>query len=336
MISFIIIGKNESWKIDLCLKSVIKTASKSQLKDYEIIYVDSRSSDDTLSRVKQYKEVKIILLTADINAAIARNVGAEKANGNVLFFIDGDMEIRSSYLDLVYDEDKGLTNDFVSGDWVNYNYTDQKLISKTSEFNLSEDLFENTTGGLFLIKKSKWELVNGMDQKFLRSQDIDLGLRLAQKNIFLLRKKEIGANHHTVAYLNKNRIWKDFFSFYHLYGRSLLYRKHFLNKYIYQRIIKHDYSMVLLILTIVLFFLTAEFLLFIPYFALIFMRCVTNIRRDKSGNILNLFIFYIARDLSTIIGFLLFWPSSRKKVNYKIINIDLEQIPTIQNSQNNS
>ena len=39
--------------------------------------------------------------------------------------------------------------------------------------------FIPTTGGLIIIKKELWERVNGMDERLIRSQDHDLGFRLA-------------------------------------------------------------------------------------------------------------------------------------------------------------
>jgi len=39
-----------------------------------------------------------------------------------LFFIDGDMEIQSNFLEKVYNEEIGLKFDFVSGDFLNINF----------------------------------------------------------------------------------------------------------------------------------------------------------------------------------------------------------------------
>ena len=85
-ISFIIIGRNEGWKLTNCLKSVFNTITYNKLDNYEIIYVDSKSTDNSIESVKQFKNVKIFQLTIDYNAAIARNVGANKSKGQVLFF----------------------------------------------------------------------------------------------------------------------------------------------------------------------------------------------------------------------------------------------------------
>jgi glycosyltransferase involved in cell wall biosynthesis len=212
MISFIIIGRNEGWKLPLCLKSVFLTIKENNLKNYEVIYIDSNSTDNSIENAKILSEIKIIQLTGEVNAAIARNVGAKESKGDVLFFIDGDMELFPEFLSFVYSEQDGLKCDFVSGNWVNINYdTNDKLLSEEIQFKIDRDIIEQTTGGLFLIKGNIWNSIGGMRIIFRKSQDIDLGLRLAKARVFLFRKKEIAAKHHTVADLDKNRMWVDLF-----------------------------------------------------------------------------------------------------------------------------
>jgi glycosyltransferase involved in cell wall biosynthesis len=107
MISFIV-----------CIQSILRTVASNAIQNHEIIYVDSDSSDNSIEEVKQFENVKIIKLTGEVNAAIARNIGASEAKGEVLFFIDGDMEIKESFLSLIYSVEDGLYRDFVSGNWM--------------------------------------------------------------------------------------------------------------------------------------------------------------------------------------------------------------------------
>ena len=86
MISFIIIGRNEGWKLTKCLQSVFDTISFNNIDKYEVIYGDSKSEDDSIDRVKRFSNVSIISLTGEINAAIARNVGVNHSKGSVLFY----------------------------------------------------------------------------------------------------------------------------------------------------------------------------------------------------------------------------------------------------------
>lgn len=311
MISFIIIGRNESWKLTKCIESIINAISANKLKYFEIVYIDSDSDDDSIDRAKKFDDLKVIKIKGDINAAVARNIGAENTKGDVIFFIDGDMEIMPSFLKLVYSEEKGLINDFVSGNWINYFYdSNDKFLEKKPFLNIQEDRFETTTGGLFLILRSKWELVNGMNNRFKKSQDIDLGLRLSKRNIFLLRKKEIGAHHHSIAYHNKERIWKELFGGKHLYGRSFLYRVHLFNKRMYKRLLRNDYSLILFIICLITSIITGFYQCFLIYLFLIIYRSKLQIK---------MIVYFILRDLIVLFGFFLFYPK-------KTFDIKIEQI----------
>ncbi|WP_432643754.1 glycosyltransferase, partial [Clostridium perfringens] len=49
-LSFVIIGKNEANNIEKCIFSIVNNCN---LKDYEIIFIDSNSSDNTLEILKR-------------------------------------------------------------------------------------------------------------------------------------------------------------------------------------------------------------------------------------------------------------------------------------------
>lgn len=314
-LSFIVIGRNEGWRLSLCLESIQKTVLKNGLTEYEVIYVDSESSDDSIERAKKIKDIKIFRITGIFNAAIARNIGASESIGDVLFFIDGDMEIDSDFLTLVYSEVNGLISNFVSGNWINYNYDTKGDFEKSIQFERREfDKFENVTGGLFLIKKNIWSISTGMDPIFKIGEDIDFGLRLAKEGVFLLRKKEIAATHHTVAYLNNNRMWRDLLLKNHLFGRSLLYRKNWTNKYMIERLLRNDYSMVFLFLIPILFLTPVSFTFgLIVYALLLLIRAKLNIGR----------LFYFAlRDLSSLIGVFIFFPDNNRIIRYKQVLVN--------------
>lgn len=313
MLSFIVIGHNEGWKISECISGIIATVKHSDLSEYEIIYVDSNSSDDSIARAKTFNEVIIIKLIADYNPAIARNVGFSKSCGNVLFFVDGDMILQPEFLEKVYSKEKGLIADFVSGNWINHFYnTDGILIDNAIFKSLSKDSIEKVTGGLFLINRSVYEIVGGMDPRFRKSQDIDLGLRLARKGIYLLRKKDIAAIHNTVSYTHKSRTWKEMWK--HMYGRSFLYRKHILNPVIYSRFIRNEYSLLLLIICSCIFTLTNNYSLFWLYIVVILLR--SHITRKLN---LNLIAFLISRDILVFFGFFFFYPKRKFNIKYTVI-----------------
>lgn len=313
MISFIVVGRNEGWKLSKCIQSIIDSIEFNKLQTHEIVYVDSNSTDNSIERVKEFECVKIFKLTGEVNAAIARNIGTKHSKGDVLFFIDGDMEIIPEFLKIIYSEDKGLIENFVSGNWINYYYNNQsdELLRKEKFKIMDSDSIEKVTGGLFLINRGAWDLVDGMNNKFKKSQDVDLGLRLAQKGIFLLRKKEVAAIHHTVDYLDKERMWKDFFNWHHLYAKSFLYRNHIFNIHVYKRILTNDYTALLLFLSLLVIFIFNKLatIVFLFYFIVVLVRSKFSLK--KMG-------YYFLRDLSVIVGLFIFFP---KKPKFNLIKI---------------
>jgi glycosyltransferase involved in cell wall biosynthesis len=322
MISFIIIGRNEGWKLEKCFESVFQNIIFNKINDYEVLYIDSNSNDNSIANAKSFKEIKIYKLISGYNAAVARNLGAEKARGENLFFLDGDMEIIADFLPLIYNEREGLLYNFVSGQFIDYNYDlNGNYINKKEYHRMNgKDQFEVTTGGLFCIKKDVWLSVGGMKTKYKRCQDLDFGLRLAKKGVKLLRKKEIMAKHHTMHHLEKYTVFKILPNHHLCYSKSLLYRDHMLIKSIIRIILRNDYTMVLLIICGLLSFSIINYLPFYFYILTIIIRSIINANR-KINVILKLVVHYIYRDIMSILGFILFFPSKINDSDIKYIKI---------------
>lgn len=315
MISFIVIGKNEGWKITSCIKSIEDCIKQNQISDFEIIYVDSSSTDDSISRVKEFPAVKIFIINGEINAAVARNCGFEVSKGHVLFFIDGDMEITKDFLPIVFESDK-LKFDFVTGQFINnyYNSEWKYEFSENYHIDLVKDSVDSVTGGIFLIKREIYQKVNGMNNIFKISQDIDLGLRLRKIGYPILRKKEVIAKHHTINYLDKNRMWKDLLRGNEFYERSLIFRHHLLNRFFYRRFIRNDYSLLLLVFSSILSALFKNAWILIPYAILIIIKSGFKSKLSPK-RFLEFTAYYVIRDILTFLGILFFWPKKYRNFN---------------------
>ena len=322
MISFIIIGHDEGWKLTKCFESVYNVINFNKLKDYEVIYVDSKSSDDSIKRAKNFNNIKIFINSGVCNAAIGRNIGAKESIGDVLFFIDGDMEIIPEYLKLVYDPDNGLKYEFVSGQVKNYNYNNiGELLGNSYQFKkLSGDEYHNTTGGIFLVKRSLWVRINGMDINFRQGEDHDFALRLTKLGYPLLRKPEIIANHHTIEYINEKRMWNTIFSGNIFYPNVFLLRKHLLNIHVYKGLLKANYTTLSLIFFLIISLFTNCFLWLTGYVFFLFVKVFKN-RRGAFIRDFELFLYYILRDISLICVFFVLPMKKVKTENIRYILI---------------
>lgn len=320
MVSFIIIGKNEGWKLIKSIDSIIHAIEENEIEDSEIIYVDSKSTDGTLERIKEYNKVKTVLIEGEANAAVARNVGFLESTNSNLIFIDGDMELQANFLPLILDESKNLKYEFCSGNWINYNYESfesKKLLSKKLKKKMIKNQNEFLTGGLFGIKRSVWESVGGMRTSMRRSQDWDLALRLAKKGIHMYRLKEVFAIHHTLPPRESVRkMWRMFFWGYRFY-RIVILRNNFFNKYQWKHFIRINYSFILFVIAIIAAFSLSSLLPFLLYFLVLVLK---NFSSHK-GNILyivNGIIINFLYDILYIFAFFVFLPK-KKKLKYQVI-----------------
>lgn len=87
-VSVIIPVYNSSKHLRECLDSVIRQS----YKNLEIIIVDDKSSDDSVSIIESYKDkrIKLIKLEKNSGVAVARNVGIDNSIGMYISFIDSD------------------------------------------------------------------------------------------------------------------------------------------------------------------------------------------------------------------------------------------------------
>ena len=76
--------------LDICITSVLMQS----YQDYEIICIDDKSTDDSLTILKKYakNDNRIKILTNDVNKGpgYCRNKGVDVAEGRYIFFLDSD------------------------------------------------------------------------------------------------------------------------------------------------------------------------------------------------------------------------------------------------------
>ncbi len=311
MISFIVIGRNEAEHISLCIKSIYKLIHEANIDKYEILYIDSDSTDNTIELVKANDEIKIFKITNIYNVAIGRNIGAKKSSGDILFFIDGDMELIPTFFNNVF-ENGQLKYNYVSGNLLD-------VIDKSSSYRYKvSDKDEVSPGsGIFLIKRSLWNSIGGLKNKYRNLEDVDFTLRLSKKDILLIRKKDTIAKHYTISHLDMNVAYKTLFNRYWFF-KGMLYREHLFTKLLYKPFMKNDRTLIILLS------LTGASILFHNYWILLlyFVAVIGRILFQgitSTSDVVYRFPFIIIRDFQAIISFLFFYP---KNTDEKIIKYD--------------
>jgi glycosyltransferase involved in cell wall biosynthesis len=292
--------------------------------DSEVIYVDSKSTDNSIDRAKQFKNISIYSIIGDFNAAIARNVGAIESKGDVLFFIDGDVEIAIDFLTYVIKDSNRLIHECVAGylDHMFYNGNWHFIERVPEGYNgslPSKSVKQSVVGGIFLIERKYWELLGGMKTKFTINEDLDLGLRLTKMGIYITRVPHFMGLHHTIDYRNENRMWNILFSPYLKYP-GMLVREHILTMAKAKHTIRRQYTAILFMITILFSLINIKFVyIIIPVYIVVFLIKVLMNTMNAATNRKNKFLYFFFRigfqfisDLIFWYGFLTFYPKEKK------------------------
>lgn len=310
MISFIIIGRNEETHLQRCFASVFLFIEHNSIGSYEVIYVDSDSSDSSIDIAKSFNANTILKITHGFNAAVARNLGAKHSNGNTLFFIDADMEIFKDFYNNAF-ESKKPKYPFLTGNFI-YKYPDNKKVNYYKKsFNESFIVLSN---GTFIIEKHIWNLIGGMDERFKKAQDFDFIMKATKKGLFLKRLEENIAVHNTIDYNHPARLWSMLKA--NLYVRSLLYRKHFFSKYTWPVFLRREYTLIMLIFSTLLYMATSFLYVFLAYAIFIVIKSLVQKKRPWFEFFLRL-PYYIIRDINTLIGFFFFHPAKPASIKWQ-------------------
>lgn len=185
LISVIIPTYNEQKSIAECLESL---ASQSY-KQLEIIVVDDGSTDQTLLKIKNLKVKNLILLKQNHKGpGPARNLGASKAKGEILVFVDADMTFAKNFIsDLTAPIIDGQTSGTFSKNEMNANK--DNIWSRCWNINRGWPIdrlippdYPLTAPVYRSILKSEFDKVGGFDTTGEYTDDWSLSRKLAVKS----------------------------------------------------------------------------------------------------------------------------------------------------------
>lgn len=183
MISIVIPAYNEEKYLPILLECI----KKQVYKDYEIIVADANSKDGTKQIAKKYgcRIVKGGL------PAVGRNNGAKSAKGDILLFLDADVQFDKNFLENALTEFNERKLD-VAGCYIKplgSNILDKIFFGV---FNLwiaiTQFFYPNASGGGIFCKKWLHEKVRGFDETIKLSEDMDYVKRCSKFGSFRMLK----------------------------------------------------------------------------------------------------------------------------------------------------
>ena len=208
-VSFIVIARNEEFAVDRCLRSFLSMP----LANCEILAIDSDSTDGTLDIIKSYAAenpiVSVFRCTGYVNAAVARNVGLDRAQKKYICFSDGDTEWTADFVRESLRVMEAGEADAVTGGLTHQVYSssyDRVLETRTRGLPASRRSV-SYCGGNSIMRKAVADAVGSWDERLMRNEDIDYTLRVSRYGRLIALPACMGT-HHTQRY--EERVWKCF------------------------------------------------------------------------------------------------------------------------------
>lgn len=200
MISVVVPNYNGHGTLKQCLEAI----RSSRYPSYECIVVDDGSTDNSLETAGVFADQIIQVKGGPLGPAHARNLGAQAARGEIVFFIDADVVVYPDTLDKVaasftrssplaavfgsYDDQPGDGHFLSQYKNLFHHFVHQQADENSKSF----------WSGCGAIRREIFLALGGFDTiKFPRPsiEDIDLGRRLAQKGYRIIINKSLQVKH---------------------------------------------------------------------------------------------------------------------------------------------
>lgn len=179
-----------NWNGEIWLRRCLDSLSCQTYLNYEIIFVDNASVDDSVEYVRNnYPKVKIIESPTNLGFAGGNNLGIKYALGKYILLLNNDTWVKSNFIkDLVYEKEK-QGKDVIAPIEVSYGSKAEAIniislidplghpVNKPLTSNKENNFY--LSGVAILFSKSLYEETQGLDNNFfMYFEEIDWFWRL--------------------------------------------------------------------------------------------------------------------------------------------------------------
>ena len=210
------------YNVEKVLFRCVQSLFEQTLTDFEIIFVNDCSKDNTLDelscQLKKYKradiEVKIISHEQNNGVAVARNTGLDNATGEYVYYVDADDYCDDDTLEVMYSKAKSEELDVVGCEWM-LTFASNARHMVQPEVSTGREAFEKMCNGvmrwnlwLFMVKRSLYE-----SETFRFIQRANMGEDLMMMIKLLLNARKVSVIHRPLYHYiqtNSNAMTKNF------------------------------------------------------------------------------------------------------------------------------
>jgi len=169
------------------LQETINSIKQQTYNHWEAIFVDDGSTDKSEeiihNNIASEKRIKYIKRNRQPKGgSTCRNIGVASSIGDYLIFLDGDDVLAPTCLENRFNAIKDSDYDFMVFPMSMFT-TDVKKNKRLTKWGIRDFDYYYITGAPAwqvtspIYRRTFWEKLNGFDEKFTRSQDIELGIR---------------------------------------------------------------------------------------------------------------------------------------------------------------
>ena len=254
-VSIIIPSKDNPEILKVCLESIKKYTKHTK---YEIVVIDNGSNEDNRNEYKKLiaefgENASYTYERFDFNFSKMCNIGAKKATGNMLLFLNDDIEIigqdyeDTDWLSVLAGQAKQESTGAVGAKLL---YPDSSYIQHVGVINYESSCFahlyakavddENikahrnyadydclcVTGACFMLEKAKFDKAGGFDEAYeVTHNDVDICLTLYEQGYYNVLRNDVVLFHHESFSRGDDEVDEEK-NRRNMHARDMTYEKH--------------------------------------------------------------------------------------------------------------
>lgn len=177
-LDIIVVTYNSERWLKECIES-IESQKNFDLSKVNIFFIDNKSKDNTVKKLKEYKEksklgsFNIIENSKNSGFGQANNLGFIKGKSEYVFFLNHDTKLEENSLENMQKEIINSSQEFAIWEFR------QKPYEHPKYYNPIDGETSWASGACFVIKRDVFEKVEGFDKKiFMYAEDVDLSWKV--------------------------------------------------------------------------------------------------------------------------------------------------------------